>query len=181
MVSANIDIYERKLYKYNNFVVYYRMQTTHVGVETKKLDSIADNLILFLPIFYRNILGLASSKTAVTHINTEVRAMFMLTNNAIMTTSEIGLKLGVSKPNVTSLLDKLVKRGYVERQPDINDRRVINIAVTAKGRRFVNKKAQVLRKVMKSNLSVLESEEIQALSSSLESVRDIISRIGDRR
>ncbi|MGD0854939.1 MAG: MarR family transcriptional regulator [Dehalococcoidia bacterium] len=149
-------------------------------METKKLDNITDNLILFIPIFYRNIIGLAHSKSAVAHINTEVRAMFMLANNAIMTTSEIGRKLGVSKPNVTSLLDKLVKKGYIERLPDVNDRRVINIAVTAKGRRFIARRIQVLRKAMKGNLSILEYDEIEALSSALGTVRNIISRMDDR-
>jgi DNA-binding MarR family transcriptional regulator len=106
--------------------------------------------------------------------------MFMLANNAIMTTSEIGRKLGVSKPNVTSLLDKLVKKGYIERLPDVNDRRVINIAVTAKGRRFIARRIQVLRKAMKGNLSILEYDEIEALSSALGTVRNIISRMDDR-
>jgi DNA-binding MarR family transcriptional regulator len=156
------------------------MQTTHSGLKTKKLDSIADNLLMFFPVFYRNILGLAHNKSATTHVNMEIRAMFMLINNAIMTTSEIGRKLGVSKPNITSLLDKLVRKGYVERLPDLNDRRVINIAVTAKGQRFIARKAQALRKVMKGNLLILEYDEIEALSSALVTVRDIITRMGDR-
>jgi DNA-binding MarR family transcriptional regulator len=148
--------------------------------EIRKLDSIADSLLMFFPLIYRNMLGSARDNEKATHLNMEVRAMFMLQATGILSTSDIGRKLGISKPNVTSLLDKLVAKGYVERLPDGNDRRVIRIAVTHKGKSFINKKSGELRNVMKSNMSVLKHDEIDALFSSLETVRDIISRMGGR-
>lgn len=52
--------------------------------------------------------------------------------------SEIGRKVCISKSNMTSLIDKLVEEGLVERSPYKNDRRVINISITALQRKDMN-------------------------------------------
>ena len=93
----------------------------------------------------------------MTPINMEMRAIFMLSNSAIMPTSEIGRRLGISKPNVTPLLDKLVEKGYVDRVPDARDRRIVNIVVTEKGKRFNAARNAHCRKVIKRNLAALRS------------------------
>jgi DNA-binding MarR family transcriptional regulator len=43
-------------------------------------------------------------------------------------------ELGISKQAASQLIDTLVIRGYLERQPDSDDRRRINVAVTERGR-----------------------------------------------
>lgn len=47
----------------------------------------------------------------------------------------LAAKLAVSRPTVTATLDWLEPRGYVTRSPDTSDRRRVEIAITADGRR----------------------------------------------
>src|SRR5690606_39654135 len=47
----------------------------------------------------------------------------------------LAAKLAVSRPTVTATLDWLEPRGYVVRSPDTTDRRRVEIAITADGRR----------------------------------------------
>ncbi|NUP10402.1 MAG: MarR family transcriptional regulator [Polyangiaceae bacterium] len=49
--------------------------------------------------------------------------------------SSLAGALSCDASNVTGLVDKLEARGFVERQPDPNDRRVKMIALTASGKR----------------------------------------------
>jgi DNA-binding MarR family transcriptional regulator len=52
--------------------------------------------------------------------------------------SQLAPRLGVTRPSVTALMDGLVSRGYVERQPDADDRRRIRHRVTPPGKRVLD-------------------------------------------
>jgi DNA-binding MarR family transcriptional regulator len=53
--------------------------------------------------------------------------------------------LGVSKQATSQLVDAMFVRGYLERTPDTEDRRRLNIAATARGRAA----AKIIRSVVK--------------------------------
>jgi len=143
------------------------------------LDNIADNLFLFFPLYYRKILRIEHSKVGPKPHNLQVRVLFMLTHAGTTNPSMIGQRMGISKPNVTSTLNKLISSGYVARQHDDRDRRVINIAITEKGMRFVAKKRRMLCNRVKENLSCLQDVELETLNSALETFKNIISKIDE--
>ncbi|MCX6004481.1 MAG: MarR family transcriptional regulator [Chloroflexi bacterium] len=144
-----------------------------------KLNTIADNILLFFPFFYRKILRVSHARSRVNPINMQFHVLSMLMTQGILPTSAIGRRLGISKPNVTSLVDRLIDQGYAERRPDISDRRVINIVVTEKGKRFILNRKRQARGSIKRNLSVLQPAEIENLSLALETFSNIISKIGN--
>lgn len=51
-----------------------------------------------------------------------------------MTMAEIAAQIGRDKSTVTVLVDKLTKLGYVTKERDAEDTRVIHVALTPKGR-----------------------------------------------
>lgn len=110
----------------------------------------------------------------------QTRMLLMLahgTPDGMLQPSEIGVRMGISKPNVTSLVDKLTGQGYVERRPDGRDRRVIHIALTTRGRKFVAARLQLIRKSIKGNLSSLSNDEIDSLYLALDTFKRIISKM----
>ncbi len=107
----------------------------------------------------------------------QMRMMLMLTHSGMMQPSEIGIRMGISKPNVTSLIDKLIQQGYVQRSRDEQDRRVIHIAVTARGRKFVTKRLQLVSNGIKKNLSGLSPEDVNGLFVALDTFKTIISKM----
>jgi long-chain acyl-CoA synthetase len=52
--------------------------------------------------------------------------------------SDLAPRLGVTRPSVTALVDGLVARGLVERQPDEDDRRRVRHRVTVAGRQALH-------------------------------------------
>jgi DNA-binding MarR family transcriptional regulator len=58
-------------------------------------------------------------------------------NQNSMTMSELAKALMMTKPQLTHLVNSLVTLDLVERCPDDKDRRVINLALTEKGRVLV--------------------------------------------
>jgi DNA-binding MarR family transcriptional regulator len=141
-----------------------------------RLNGITENILLFFPLFYRNILRLNETRVK-NPINMQTRILLMLTHSGQMPTSEIGTRMGISRPNVTSLVDKLLAQGYVQRIHDEKDRRVIHILVTGKGRKFAAGRLQMVRKGIRKNLSVLTRGDIDSLYSALETFRQVITKM----
>ena len=81
------------------------------------------------------------------------------------------------KPNITPLVDRLYEGGYVDRQHDENDRRVVNIVLLPAGEeKLAAIRATIARQiqVQSENLSVSEFRE---LSDALSSVVRILSSL----
>jgi len=90
-----------------------------------------------------------------------------------------GQKLLISNPNMTALSDKLIKEGLLERQTDKNDRRIINLMITPKGKKFLEFHKRNLKKSITKRLEVLEDEDIQKLNDSFEEIQNIFSKLDD--
>ena len=152
--------------------------TTFDRHRQERLDSISENILLFFPLFYKNILKLAPNKSAKNPINMQLRMLSMLTHAGMMQPSEIGIRMGISKPNVSALIDKSAEHGYLERRPDAKDRRVVHIVITAKGRKFVANRFKMVSEGIKDNLSGLDPDDLQSLYLALDTFKKIISKVG---
>jgi DNA-binding MarR family transcriptional regulator len=143
----------------------------------ERLDRVSEDILLLLPLLYRTLLRVTNEKTRKNPINMQLRMLIMLAHAGMMQPSDIGIRMGISKPNVSALIDKLIVLGYVERRPDERDRRVIHIALTARGRKFLANRLQVVRKGIKYNLSVLDSADLDSLYEALDKFKIIISKM----
>ena len=148
-------------------------------IKEEKLEGIADSFLLFFPLFYRKFLRVASWKNRVNPINTQFQVLAIVLHSGNLQTSEIGRRLGISSPNMTPLIDRLIEKGYAERLSGSEDRRVIKIAITEKGRRFVAGRRRLMRNEIKKNLSTLSIEDVSTLSGAIETFRQIIARVGN--
>ena len=92
--------------------------------------------------------------------------------------SRVACRMDVSAPTMTGLVDRLQRSGYVERVKDTEDRRIIYVRITKKGKKIVEqlKKAIQTRweevlgyltdkeredyiKILKTTLKALEKQE----------------------
>ena len=103
--------------------------------------------------------------------------MRLLEDTGTQHIAEIGEKLLIPKSQMTPLIDKMAGLDIVERQADDTDRRIINIALTDKGRAVLKEKDRVLRVNFRAKLSHLTDDELKELAISLRKLRDILSRI----
>lgn len=94
--------------------------------------------------------------------------------------SGIGRRLCISKPYMTTLIDAMVKEGLVERQPDPSDRRVIQVAITKKGRARLMEMVSVLQRGLGSRLSTLTDADLALLCRSLEQMRSVLEKVPER-
>jgi DNA-binding MarR family transcriptional regulator len=67
--------------------------------------------------------------------------------------TELASKLAVTKPTLTSLIDGLVERGYVEREGADGDRRAVRLVITSAGAVAADLTGIALREVLDDVLS----------------------------
>ncbi len=65
----------------------------------------------------------------------------------------------LSQPTVTGILDRLAKRGLVERVRNVHDRRAVNISVTEQGRALLDRAPSLLQDRFHRELAKLEPWE----------------------
>lgn len=91
--------------------------------------------------------------------------------------SELSEKIQVTKPNVTLLIDKLEKRGYVERVNASHDRRIIFIKLSNAGDEFVESYVKKLHGYFTTMFSKLSSEDLGAFKSNISSLKELLSKL----
>ncbi len=140
-----------------------------------KIDTIAENLISIHPLLYKSISKPLRTKSSVTP-----GGMFVLGSlkrYGILSMSDIGKCLSMPKPHITVIIDRLIEEGYVERQSDAHDRRIVNILITKKGLTDFEEIKGVVSETLKSKLSLLSEDELEILVTSSQHVKDILISI----
>ncbi len=100
-----------------------------------------------------------------------------LKRNGTLSMSDIGKCLAMPKPHITVIVDKLIDEGYVERQSDPKDRRVVNILLTKKGLKDFESIKLTISKNLKVKLSTLNDQELEMLATASQQVKDILISI----
>lgn len=70
----------------------------------------------------------------------------------------------VTQAAVTVIVDNLEEAGLVQRTRSVEDRRVINVEVTAKGRSLLKEALKIHKQFVEEMLEELTDEELQSLS-----------------
>ncbi|MCO5388739.1 MarR family transcriptional regulator [Desulfosporosinus sp.] len=81
------------------------------------------------------------------------------------------------KTNVTRILDLLVKKGYVVRNIDINDRRIYSITLTEQGENALELLIDISNNANKACISDLNKDEYQELVRSLRIISSSIEKL----
>lgn len=102
--------------------------------------------------------------------------MVVLTEEAVSIT-EISHILKISKQQMTTVIDKLVKNGLVQKQADINDRRRFVITLTPAGKQIIDDQNEIVRKRFKDRIQHLSSTEKAKLGDSIANFNLLIEKM----
>lgn len=86
------------------------------------------------------------------------------------TMSAVARKLGITAGSLTTSVNSLVNKKYVERKRSEEDRRVVFITLTEKGVKAYRHHSEYHRKMTEAVLASLEEEEVPVLMKTLESL-----------
>lgn len=98
---------------------------------------------------------------------TQFMVLDVLQQEGNLPLSEIGKKIYLDKPAVTGLADRLEKEGFVERKRSLNDRRVVNLHITDRGKAIHDELEPLVVAVDQDCTRILSGEELTAFRTTL--------------
>ena len=90
------------------------------------------------------------------------------------TISNLMTLLSLNSSTVTGIVNRLEKKGLVARLPKIGDKRITNVALTAKGLKLVELSPNVLHNTLTLKINELPSETQEMISNSLKIIISLL-------
>ncbi|MEM0135242.1 MAG: MarR family transcriptional regulator [Thermoplasmatales archaeon] len=97
--------------------------------------------------------------------------LYFVSNKGPLKLKDCSVKLGVSKPTVTKIVDNLEEDGFVTRIKEGDDRRNYYVHLTDKGKERLEYFNSQLEEVFQEATRNLKLEEVSRLNSSLRAIR----------
>ncbi len=141
------------------------------------VDSITENLLYILPLLHRKLLRVEFSGVAGNLSRLHFVILKILERRGPRPISEIGKRLFIPKPQMTALVDRLIEFDLVERIPDTEDRRVININLTSNGNRTLEECDKVIKESIRKKMATLTQEDLEEMVKCTASLRRIGSKL----
>jgi DNA-binding MarR family transcriptional regulator len=131
----------------------------------KREDLIQDYLLSSI-LIYRNVMLLKKSRFSESSLNrAQLELLYILDAKGKLTLSEVAETTQTTSGAVTQLINRLVTLGYLVKQNDSNDKRVVSIEFTSHGsEKFSRIKDEHLR-FIGSLLGALTDQEVKHLQS----------------
>ncbi len=107
----------------------------------------------------------------------QIVCLYEIYENGKMTISALSKKIYLSMSTIVGVIDRLEEKQFVHRTRDIQDRRIIYIDITEKGKEFVSAAPYLLHNRLNDNLQVLTVEEQIALANSINLLVDLLRDI----
>lgn len=102
--------------------------------------------------------------------------LYYQTEDGSMNQTRLGDMLLVNRSNVTGLVDRLEKSGWVKRLDDPNDRRVKLIKLTPEGEKILSQAEKVYTSEVIQTMSSFSEKERKLLARLLEKIRNGLQR-----
>lgn len=87
---------------------------------------------------------------------------------------------GVTQPAITLLVNRMEERGWVIRQTDAVDRRVVLVALTAEGRAAFEELRAEYRALLHEEMATLDDDDVEVLARAVEILDQLVDRLTER-
>lgn len=138
------------------------------GSEAEKLEGILNS---FAEVMSMIMLDLHQRHLAELDLTLpQAQVLRVLRRNGSVPTGHLAAELRISAPAVTQLTDRLIRKGLIERQTAVGDRRTVLVALSGKGKRLVDQFRKRRREIFSRALARMSEAERMEVIASLEKV-----------
>jgi len=102
----------------------------------------------------------------------------LLTRKGALSSADLSRQMYVTPSNVTGIIDRLEKKGLVERIRQQGDRRIALISLTRSGQKLGKTIPDPIEKKMTNHLVDLEPEHLHILAKAMNQILDLIDTNG---
>ncbi len=141
------------------------------------IESISQNIFNVMPLLRKRLLHMDVIQNEHGIPLSHVQVLSMLNETGSMSVSEISHRLGIAKPNITPLVDRLIEDKLVDRIRDTQDRRVVNVVIMDAGREKLNAIRATIGEQVQEWAQNISSNDFKELADSLQSLTRILTQI----
>jgi DNA-binding MarR family transcriptional regulator len=93
----------------------------------------------------------------------QIKTLFFVSNHGGTNPTRLATALGVTPPNVTGIIDRLVEQGLLVRQNSSEDRRVLVLQTTEKGESILSGLRERRTEAMREILEYLDADNLSQI------------------
>jgi DNA-binding MarR family transcriptional regulator len=139
-----------------------------------------DELAAALPQRASALTRIFFTRTATGLSRTEVGLLAALSTRPRRIT-ELAAMEGITQPAVTQLVNRLERRGWVQRGTDDRDARAVLVALTDAGQGALDRVRAEYRALLHEEMATLDDGEVETLAAAVDILDRLIERIGGAR
>lgn len=141
------------------------------------ITDIAENFARLIPIFGQKVIEPFEDNIKNVLSPLTMNTLLIISKKEFITMTELAKYLNVLRPQLTPIVDKLIKYDYVERESDPNDRRIVRIKITQSGIIFVKKVHKNAVDNAKKRIETFSNEDLLLLEESLNNLYRLIEKM----
>ena len=138
------------------------------------LEEIMKEILVLVPVLNKRFLREDELFKADDLYPSHMQIMILLSEHKQMTMSQISKGIHVINSNLTPLVDKLIKLGYLKRHPSNLDRRVVYISLTPSGKKQVDLHKVYAKELLASRLENLSDDAVEHLLGHVKGIAEIV-------
>lgn len=147
----------------------------HASNDRETPDACAALLLDTAPLVMRRIRAQMRGHRAADLSVPQFRALGFIRRHARASLGEVAEHLGLTPPATSRLVDGLVARGYLQRQPSAADRRTVELTASAKGVSMLDATRERALADLQERLAPLSVSDRQILISALETLQALFA------
>ena len=146
----------------------------------KKNTALQDEiheLMILVPLLEEKIVHPYQAVCPESITNSQLQVLFVLSRQDHIRMSELAETRGISKQQLTPIINFLEHRGYVKRAIDPNNRRIVTVDMTASGRKLMKQIDQRIVSALTPNFAVLSETELGTYSEAIAQIREMLMKM----
>jgi len=155
------------------------MRKKNENINLKEIEEFGDHLRNwrnFITEFINNVIKDSGKISGFDFSMSQFKTMGAFREDAVYTMGELSKNASVTMPTMTEMIDNLEREGIAERIRDSQDRRVVKVRLTDKGKQLRKKFMDKRRNELKNILSNLSKEDRGELMNSLDKAYSVLKK-----
>ncbi len=126
-----------------------------------KIDKATDNIInvrlLMQQVFFRDFISNYGQEEGLKY--SHIITMIIISHKGPCAMSKVSERINLEKGSFTSVCDRLIRNGYIEKKQDQSDRRIYKIQLTARGIEYTKEFKKAHQEYISGKLDILDEQE----------------------
>lgn len=146
---------------------------------SKNYPQVTSYLFDLMIILHKRVFNPLTLSKKIHLTPSQFSVLFYLRRRDNSSVTDVAKYFKISKPNMTPILDSLVKKGYLQRNRDENDRRIIRLSLTPSGKVFYEDLKAANTSFVENMFADYTEEELEKILVHSSELLNLIKRVSE--